>query len=100
MSFFAQMSEAFDATTDVVGREFIYKGTTYTGVVNFLSTNEIIDFGGFQSHLSATVAVNCAHMAQPANGEKITINGVERRIVNVTNNNGVSWHISLEDISR
>jgi hypothetical protein len=100
MNFFAQMSEAFNSATDVVGREFIYRDKTYIGVVNFLSTSEIIDFGGFQSHLSATVAVNCNLFPQPKNGERITINGVDRRIVNVTNNNGVSWHISLEDISR
>jgi hypothetical protein len=100
MSFFSQMSAAFDNVAAFVGRPFEYKGKTYTGVVNYLNTSEIIDYGGFQSHLSATIAVNCNAFPEPAKGERITINGIDRRIVNVTNNNGVSWHISLEDISR
>jgi len=95
------MATAFDQTTAFVGREFIYDGVTYVGVINFLSTSEIIDYGGFQSHLSATVAVSSAAMPTPPNkGERITINDVDRRVVNVTNNNGVSWHISLEDVTR
>jgi hypothetical protein len=100
-AFFSTMATAFDATTAFVGREFVYNGTTYVGVLNFLSTSEIIDYGGFQSHLSATIAVSCAIMpTAPNKGERITINGIDRRVVNVTNNNGVSWHISLEDVSR
>jgi len=100
MSFLSQMSSAFDEATAFVGRPFVYKGITYTGIVNFLNTSEVLDFGGFQSHLSATIAVNCAHMPQPIKGDRLTIDGVDRRIVNVTNNNGVSWHISLEDVTR
>ena len=100
-TFFSTMATAFEQTTAFVGREFTYAGIVYVGVINFLGTSEIIDFGGFQSHLSATVAVSCAVLPVPPNkGERITINGVDRRVVNVTNNNGVSWHISLEDVSR
>lgn len=100
MSFFSQMSAAFDQSAAFVGRPFVYKGDTYIGIVNFLNTSEVIDYGGFQSHLSATIAINCNLMPQPAKGERLTIDGVDRRVVNVTNNNGVSWHIGLEDVSR
>lgn len=95
------MDSALSRTVDYVGRAFVYAGQTYHGVVNFLSTSEIIDFGGFQSHLSATISVNASAMPTPPNkGERITIDGVDRRVINVTNNNGVSWHISLEDVTR
>lgn len=101
MSFFSVMDSALSRTVDFCGRPFVYGGVTYHGVVNFLSTSEIIDFGGFQSHLSATISVNASSMpVPPPKGARITIDGVDRRVINVTNNNGVSWHISLEDITR
>jgi len=100
-SFFTVMSEAFTRAAGVMGRPFAYNGQTYTGIVNFLNTSEVLDFGGYQSHLSATIAVNCADMPTPPNkGDRISINDVDRRVINVTNNNGVSWHISLEDVTR
>ena len=99
--FFLQNLSAFNQTVNFVGTPFQYNGVTHNGVVNFLDTSEVIDFGGFQSHLAATIAIACNVMITPPNkGEKVTINGTERRVINVTNNNQISWHISLEDISR
>jgi len=100
-AFFSTMATALDKATAFVGRPFTHLGTVYQGVINFLNTSEVIDYGGFQSHLSATISVGCDAMPNPpTKGERITIDGTDRRVINVTNNNGVSWHISLEDISR
>jgi len=99
--FFSANVSALDQSVAFAGIAFIHNGITYRGIVNFLSTFETIDFGGFQSHLSATIAVSCATMSvAPAKGDKITIASVDRRVIDVTNNNQISWHISLEDISR
>jgi hypothetical protein len=100
-AFFSTMATALEKATAFVGRPFIFGGQTYHGIINFLNTSETIDFGGFQSHLAATISVACEVLVNPpAKGDRISIDGVDRRVINVTNNNGVSWHISLEDISR
>jgi hypothetical protein len=100
MSFFSVMANAFDRAAAFTGRPFTYKGQSYIGVVNELETSEIIDFGGFQSHISCTVAVKQDGFPEPVKGDRITVNGIVRRIVKVSNNNGVTWHLHLEDISR
>jgi len=99
---FTQVNQAaLAASVAFVGVEFVHDGVTRRGIVNYLNTSEVIDFGGFQSHLSATISIGCDVMpVAPNKGDRLTIAGVDRRVINVTNNNGISWHISLEDISR
>lgn len=99
IDWFAIAASALDQSLAVMGEEFEYQGTTWKGVINQTETSELLDYGGFQSHVACSVYVQKAGFPIPIKGDRLTIKGVQYRIVK-TADHPVSWTIYLEDISR
>lgn len=99
MSWFSIAANALEQSLDIMGEEFVYGGVTYKGVINETDTSEVLDFGGFQSHISCEVYMQKRGFPIPQKGDKLSIRGVERRIVR-TADHPTAWSIYLEDVSR
>lgn len=99
IDWFAIAADALDQSLTVMGEEFDYQGTTWKGVINQTETSELLDYGGFQTHVVCSVYVQKRGFPIPVKGDRMTIKGVEYRIIK-TADHPVSWTIFLEDISR
>jgi hypothetical protein len=99
IDWFAIAASALDQSLVIMGEEFEYQGQQFKGVINQTETSELLDYGGFQSHVVCSVYVQKAGFPIPVKGDRMTIRGVDYRIVK-TADHPVSWTIFLEDISR
>ena len=99
IDWFATAATALDQSLAIMGEEFEYQGESWKGVINQTETSEVLDYGGFQSHVVCSVYVQKAGFPVPTKGSRLSIRGVDYRIVK-TADHPVSWTIYLEDISR
>lgn len=98
-SWFDIGANALDISLAYMGEEFEYQGGTYKGVINEKDTSEMLNFGGFETHISCEIYTAKRGFPTPVKGERLTIRGVDRRIVR-TADHPTGWSIFLEDVSR
>lgn len=75
-----------------------YQGTTVYCVAGE-KESQTLAIGGFESHFAGSVRVAKNGFPAPVKGQKLTLNGTERRIGDVAED-PISWTIYLEDVSR
>lgn len=75
-----------------------YKGVTVDCVANE-RVSDILAAGGFQENFVGFVRVLKAGFPTPEKGDRITVNGTERRIT-FWDEDPISWKLHLEDITR
>jgi hypothetical protein len=92
-------ANALAQSLDCMGEEFDYLGQTYKGVINETNTSEVLNFGGFETHISCEIYMQKRGFPTPAKGDRLTIRGIERRIVRTADHPN-AWSIYLEDVSR
>jgi len=96
---FDTAANALAQSLDFMGEEFDYLGNTYKGVINETNTSEVLNFGGFETHISCEIYMQKRGFPIPQKGDRLTIRGVERRIVR-TADHPIAWSIYLEDVFR
>lgn len=100
------MSDFLTITAAALGEALGYMqadSVTYAGVtadcVAGEKESQVIGIGGFESHFTGSVRVAKSGFPVPVKGEKLTLNGTQRRI-NDVGEDPISWTIYLEDVSR
>ena len=76
----------------------IYKGVTVFCVASERDS-QTLAVGGFESHFTGSARVAKNGFPEPTQGEKLTLNGIERRIGDIAED-PISWTLYLEDPSR
>lgn len=76
----------------------VFKGQTFFGVCNE-TPSDMLSVGGFEEHFTGTIRVRKDGFPEPSLGDRITTNGVERRIIK-WDENPLTYKFYLEDISR
>ena len=101
------MANVYLDTTDAALAEAIgfmqvntvsYKGQTFFGVCNEQS-RDALAAGGYEQHFAGTIRIRKEGFPEPALGDRITTNGIERRIIK-WDENPLTYKFYLEDISR
>jgi hypothetical protein len=76
--------EALSAVILLLGSPFIYKGSTYQGIINDIELSNALEEGGFVESLSSIVVLPRTAIATPPKaGETMTIGGKKARIESV-----------------
>lgn len=75
-----------------------YQGVTVDCVASE-KTLETLAIGGFETHFSGSCRVLKAGFPTPVKGQKLTLNGTERRIHSV-DEDPISYRLNLEDPTR
>lgn len=101
------MSNLYLDTTDAALAEAInfmqvntvvYKGQTFFGVCNE-TPSDTLAVGGYEEHFAGTIRVRRDGFPEPTLGDRITTNGIERRIIK-WDENPLTYKFYLENISR
>ena len=100
------MSEFLEVTAGAMLEAMGYMeadSVTYQGVTVYcVATEKVSDIlaaGGFEQHFSGFVRVAKNGFPEPVKGNKLTVNGTERRITS-WDEDPISWKIYLEDVTR
>lgn len=100
------MSDFLDITAGAMATAFAYMqadSVTYQGVtvdcVCGERESEILAAGGFQENFVGFARVLKAGFPVPSKGDRITVNGNERRIT-FWDEDPISWKLHLEDVTR
>ena len=100
------MSDFLDITNAAMGDALGYMqadSVTYAGVtadcVASEKTSDLLAIGGYEQHFAGFVRVRKEGFPVPVKGEKLEVNGTERRITS-WDEDPISWKIYLEDITR
>lgn len=75
-----------------------YQGTTVFCVA-LEKVSDTLAMGGFEQHFAGFVRVAKNGFPEPVKGNKLTVNGTERRITS-WDEDPISWKIYLEDVTR
>jgi hypothetical protein len=75
-----------------------YQGVTAVCVATE-KTSDLLTMGGFEQHFAGFVRVAKAGFPEPVKGQKLEVNGTERRITS-WDEDPISWKIYLEDVTR
>jgi hypothetical protein len=100
------MSAFLDITGDAMAFALEYMqadSVTYQGVtVDCVASEKMSDLlaaGGFETHFTGACRVLKAGFPTPVKGQKLTLNGTERRIHSV-DEDPISYRLNLEDPTR
>lgn len=99
MTFHAINAEAARKSIDFMGQPFIYKGTTYKGIINELTAEQQLQIGGNRDSFAASVYVRKNSFPVPMIGDRITVSGVERYIASIASD-PISYTLTLEDTTQ
>ena len=99
IDFLATCQRAADQAVPFMGEPITYQGGVYKGVINERDQSELIAVGGFEQHMAGSLSVSKTGFPVPVIGQRITVQGVDRRISRVTSQ-PTTWNIQLEHVQR
>jgi hypothetical protein len=93
MDFDSFNADALSEATAIMGSSFIYKGATYSGIINDLESASLLIEGGLLETLVTIIVVQkCGLPTRPAVGETILSGGKTVRIERVKEDES-SWEL-------
>ena len=99
MTFHTINAEAARKSIDFMGQSFVYKETTYRGIINELTAEQQLQIGGNRDSFAASVYVRKNSFPVPMIGDRITVSGVERYIASIASD-PISYTLTLEDTTQ
>jgi len=78
-----------------MGRQFVFRGVTYKGIINELEADSVLSVGADAMQFAVAVYVRKTGFPVPSNGEAVYIDGIKHRIAMITSDS-ISYTLQLE----